>query len=117
MRHVHKELHPLKQIFAGIVSIKLSVVALCPCVIQVYQLRRNRKFTHALKNIVHHQTKCMLSEIQFKAEYVAYLYMHLHVIYICFNNTENHSTFCQQVLCIKMEGKSLIIKSNPEHLG
>jgi len=46
-----------------------------------------------LKNIVHHQTKCILSEIQFKGEYVAYLYMHLHIIYICFNNTENHSTF------------------------
>jgi len=43
----------------------------------------------------------MLSEIQFKGEYVAYLCMHLHIIYICFNNTANRSTFVSKYYVLK----------------
>ena len=51
----------------------------------------------------------------FKAKYKVYLWIYINISSICKNNTVNHLKFGQQLFGFNTEGKSLMMKSSPEH--
>jgi len=40
----------------------------------------------------------------FKAEYIAYQWIYIHICFICQNNTANHSTFWSAIIRIERWG-------------